>query len=227
MVRTTTLSPLEFIPGEYMCKQQPPTWRAYRVTGVPQGLPCEICPITPLKEFHSRATLRMRKLRLRETTRPASDRTGAGGSGGSRSVWSRAGASDAALRRGRWDPGRTGGNPRPRGCPLRGRAERGRWVWGGPHLDDERILKHGIPHDPQPLVLHARPDVGHGQGPPRGWADLADGAVDRRLLLLPSREVLAGVPGLWHPGGSPGVGPPAGFSALPSLGAGRRGARSG
>lgn len=82
MVRTTTLSPLEFIPGEYMCKRQPPTWRAYGVSGVTQGLPYAICPITPLKEFHSRPTLRMRKLRLSDTTRPASDRTGAGEEGG-------------------------------------------------------------------------------------------------------------------------------------------------
>lgn len=71
---------------------------------------------------------------------------------------------------------------------------------GTAHLDDERVLKHGISHDPQPLVLHARLDVGHGQGPPRGWADLADRAAHRRLLL-PSRGVVAGGPGFWHPGG--------------------------
>lgn len=73
-------------------------------------------------------------------------------------------------------------------------------MWAA-HLDDERVLKHGIPHDPQPLVLHARPDVGHSQGPPWGRADLADRAA-RRLLLLLSQEVLAGAPGLRHPGGA-------------------------
>lgn len=79
-----------------------------------------------------------------------------------------------------------------------GERERMMGVWAA-HLDDERVLKHGIPHDPQPLVLHARPDVGHGQGPPRGWADLADRAAHR--LLLPSHEVLAGALCLRHPEG--------------------------
>lgn len=82
---------------------------------------------------------------------------------------------------------------------VRGRARRVAGVRAA-HLDDERVLKHGIPHDPQPLVLHSRPDVGHGQGPPRRRADVADRAA-HRLLLLPSHEVLTGALGLWHPGG--------------------------
>lgn len=92
-----------------------------------------------------------------------------------------------------------GVTPGPRRCSVGGRA---RGVAGvrAAHLDDERVLKHGIPHDPQPLVLHSRPDVGHGQGPPRGRADVADRAA-HRLLLLPSHEVLTGALGLWHPGG--------------------------
>lgn len=99
---------------------------------------------------------------------------------------------------GTWSVGQgwTCGHPRTSGCSVRA-SSKGWWCVGS-HLDDERVLKHGIPHDPQPLVLHARPDVSHGQGPPRGRADLADRAVHR---LLPSHEVVAGALGLWHPGG--------------------------
>ena len=52
-----------------------------RASAVPQGLPYAICPISPLKEFYFRPTLRMRKLRLSETTRPATDLTKAEGRG--------------------------------------------------------------------------------------------------------------------------------------------------
>lgn len=39
MVRTTSLSPLGFILGEYICEQQPPTWRAYSArVGGPAGI---------------------------------------------------------------------------------------------------------------------------------------------------------------------------------------------
>jgi hypothetical protein len=107
-------------------------------------------------------------------------------------------------------PGLGSGNLRWRGCP--GLGERDRAV-GVPlaHLDDERVLKHGVPDDPQPLVLHSRADVGHRQGPPRGRADLADRAARWLLLLLPSDGVLTGTLGLRHPGGR-------GESALPQDG---------
>lgn len=111
---------------------------------------------------------------------------------GPRSVGTGAGAPSAALGPGPWGQGWTRAPPDERAL-SEGRARK------GSHLDDERVLKHGIPHDPQPLVLHARPDVGHGQGPPRGRADLADGAAHR--LLRPSQGVRAGALGLWHPGG--------------------------
>ena len=89
--------------------------------------------------------------------------------------------------------------PRATWVLSEGRARKGGDVWAA-HLDNKRVLKHGIAHDPQPLVLHARPDVCHGQGPSWGWADLADGAA-HWLLLLPWQEVLAGALDLWHLGG--------------------------
>lgn len=131
------------------------------------------------------------------------------------------------------------GHPGPRGCSVRGRARKGGGVWAA-HLQDERVLKHGIAHDPQPLVLHSRPDVCHGQRPSWGWADLTDGMV-HRLLLLPWPEVLVGAFDLWHPGGRrestwgpdaarfPAAGPLGALSGLlgphyldPGVGTGRR-----
>lgn len=90
--------------------------------------------------------------------------------------------------------GSAAGTHRQHMCPGRGRAR------PSAHLDDERVLKHGVTHDPQPLVLHARTDVCHGQRPSGRRADLADRAAHGLFLLFPSREVLPGLSLIWHPG---------------------------
>lgn len=72
---------------------------------------------------------------------------------------------------------------RTRRCGPRGSVEMPGPV-GRTHLDDELVLQHGIPHHPQPLVLHPGPEVGHGQGPPDRREDLAWGAARRRWLRL-------------------------------------------
>ena len=191
-VRVPCVSPCGFT-GRLPGKQQQPTPRAHWVSGAGQGPPCGTFSTTPFNERHYHPTSRMRKLRRREATRPARDRTGVqvcldqSGSYPPGARTPAAGGQGSAVEiPAAW-------------VPSEGASTEGwRRGWGAAHLDDERVLKHGIPHDPQPLVLHARPDVGHGQGPPRGRADLADRAA-HRLLLLPSPGVLAGALGLWHP----------------------------
>lgn len=167
MVRTTSLSPLGFILGEYIGEQQPPTWRAYRArVGGPAGLPYAICPITPLKEFHFRPTLRMRKLRLSETTRLATDLTKAE-DGGFQVCLNQSLSFQSPRSGGSVGPGKTGENPRPRGCPVRTSAK-GPRVWAGPHLDDERVLKTWNPARPpasrSPCPAGCRPRSGAAAG---------------------------------------------------------------
>lgn len=76
------------------------------------------------------------------------------------------------------------------------------------HLDDEVVLQHGIPHHPQPLVLHPGPEVGHGQGPPDRREDLAWGAAHRRWLRLQGtfQVLFSGAHKFSHRGGSWGAG---------------------
>lgn len=87
--------------------------------GVRQGLPYAIFTITLFYEGHYHPTSRMRKLRLTEVIWPAHDRTGPSPSGPELDF------SKAALGQQRWGPARTDGNPRPRGYPVRGRAQEG------------------------------------------------------------------------------------------------------
>lgn len=104
--------------------------------------------------------------------------------------------------------GRCGHRPesaqrRTRRCGPRGSVEMPGPV-GSTHLDDEVVLQHGIPHHPQPLVLHPGPEVGHGQGPPDRREDLAWGAAHRRWLRLQGtfQVLFSGAHKFSHRGGS-------------------------
>lgn len=114
-VRVPCVSPCGFT-GRLPGKQQQPTPRAHWVSGAGRGPPCGTFSTTPFNERHYHPTSRMRKLRRREATRPARDRTGV------QACLDQSGAAGARARR--W-------KSRQRGCPARGRARRGGGGGGG------------------------------------------------------------------------------------------------